>query len=202
MTLVLGPNAKTRGPRRLSHFRLVDLLENGYISPTNAAQYFKFAFVRCPWDRVVSTYRYLRIGGEFKRFVCDVLPNSLMGSRQYGYFVMPQRNYTHGAHGDCLVDFVGRFERISEDFQFVREKLGLHPNLPHRNRHQPSPVSIPSKLRQAALGLYNLNAAHFVGAFKQKEHHSNFRNYFDPESAAVVGELYKDDVSTFNYSFD
>jgi Sulfotransferase family len=35
-------------------------------------------------------------------------------------------------HGNLLADFIGRFERLEEDWTFVAQKLGITEKLPHR----------------------------------------------------------------------
>jgi hypothetical protein len=201
--LLLGPNPDPRrGPRRLSHLTARELRSFGYISPGLFDSYFKFAFVRDPWDRAVSTYKYLRIGGEFKRFVCDILPNSLMNSDYYGYFVRPQYDYLHDDQGNRLVDFVGRFERLEDDFNVIRKRLRLGAALPHKNQHLSSRIPLASRVRQAAFGALALSPAHVIAAFRAKEVHERPEDYFDKESAALIGEIYKADVDAFGYEFE
>ena len=45
-----------------------------------------------------------------------------------------QLDYVADASGQPIVDFVGRYERLREDFSVVRERLGLVQDLPHINR--------------------------------------------------------------------
>lgn len=200
-SLVLGPNIGKVGPRRLSHFTIPELIESGHIDAKGVSSYFKFGFVRNPWDRLVSTYRYLQIGGEFKRFACDVLPNSLWKSKHYGYFVRPQFEYLHDRNGKILVDFTGRFECLDEDFGLVRQTLGISAPLLHVNKPRNHAPPLSSKLRQAAFGALMLNYAHMSGALQRKEAHGNFRAYYDAESASFIGNLYQKDVSLFQYTF-
>lgn len=44
-----------------------------------------------------------------------------------------QYHYIYSPNSEKLVDFVGRFERIEEDFALVMERVGLAERLPHRN---------------------------------------------------------------------
>jgi hypothetical protein len=201
-SLLVGPNPDpNRGPRRLSHLTAEDFLKFGYVTQDLFDAYFKFGFVRNPWDRVVSIYKYLRIGGDFKKFACDVLPNSLWTS-YYGYFVRPQYDFLYDDSGRCLVDFVGRFETIVEDFDKVRKRLHLKGALPHKNQLFSPQITMKGRLGHAALGVRALNLAHVVGAFGPKDVRGSPKEYFDAESVAVVGEIYKDDVSAFGYHFE
>ncbi|MCA8900574.1 MAG: sulfotransferase family 2 domain-containing protein [Hyphomonas sp.] len=99
---------------------------------------FKFTFVRNPWDWQVSAYFYaiqtrahshheeIRSLGSFDAFVryqCE------RGAPSQSSFVFDQ-------DGRSLMDFVGRFEYLEEDFQTVCQKLGIEAALPHRNASQ------------------------------------------------------------------
>ncbi len=44
-----------------------------------------------------------------------------------------QSHYVYDLNGNQIVDFVGRFENIEQDFQLIKEKLGLDISLPHLN---------------------------------------------------------------------
>jgi len=92
-------------------------------------EYFKFAFVRNPWDRLYSAYAYLkelhdRLHGGFEpwlRFVC-----AEVRERKYepGAHHAPQADYLLH-EGIEVLDFVGRYENLQQDFATVCSKLGV-----------------------------------------------------------------------------
>jgi hypothetical protein len=104
---------------------------------------FKFAFVRNPWDLQVSSYHHLMrerprllVGiddfGTFLRWKLD--PN-----RNYHYIVDTsielQSDYVVDLNGNIIVDYIGRYERLEEDFREACKKIGISPpNLPHKRR--------------------------------------------------------------------
>ncbi len=99
------------------------------------AAYFKFGFVRNPWDRVVSLYErneavQMKEQMTFEQFVdwieyaSATCVHSSPHRQQLDWFVSPD--------GEILVDFIGRFERLEEDWATVAEKIGVSPSLPHR----------------------------------------------------------------------
>ena len=124
-----------------------------------------------------------------------------MKSDYYGYFVRPQHDYLYDDEGRLLVDFVGRFEQLGQDFETVRKQLKLTTALPHKNKHVSPSIPLASRFRQAALGSLAMSPAHVAAAFGTKEKHPRAREYFDAESASVVGEIYKRDVQAFGYEF-
>ncbi|NEO33571.1 MAG: sulfotransferase family protein [Symploca sp. SIO3C6] len=100
--------------------------------------YFKFGFVRNPWDRVVSLY--LRREGlqmrdklTFDEFVSwikyssSTCVNSIPHVNQIDWFVDP--------HGNVIVDFIGRFENLQKDWTTISKQLGLKQDLPHKNKN-------------------------------------------------------------------
>lgn len=101
---------------------------------------FSFAFVRNPWDKVASHYHYrvqtdqTGLGdGEtgFNEWVIRAY-----GEKDPAYYdnpkmFMPQVDWVSNAEGKVIVDFIGRFERLEEDFARVCDAIGAEASLPH-----------------------------------------------------------------------
>ena len=110
-----------------------------------AFTYFKFAFVRNPWDRLVSAFFYLARGGcnafdqafrdahlahyagDFTAFVHDLERH--MDAPHF----RPQCFWVCDATGRVLTDFLGRYETLVGDFTAVAERLDLDAALPFLN---------------------------------------------------------------------
>jgi hypothetical protein len=117
-------------------------------------RYFTFSFVRHPIDRALSLYSWAakaaqqprrslpqRVLGRFSPPVKQDPSqwNSVRayrGTSSFSEFIRhpalddapgmrPQSASLGDGEGNLIVDFVGRFERINEDFRYVQEKLGL-----------------------------------------------------------------------------
>ena len=99
-------------------------------------RYFKFAFVRNPWDWNVSFYHYvlqtpehpLHVGASHMSGFAEFLAWRTDKSR------LLQKDFVADRDGNLLVDFVGRFEDLEEDFGKVCSAVGLRAALPHLNR--------------------------------------------------------------------
>ena len=75
-------------------------------------EYFKFAFVRNPWDMMVSYYHFLMASPEHHRFAAV---QKLGGFREYLKYeihrgVVSQSHHLCNESGSVLVDYIGRFD--------------------------------------------------------------------------------------------
>ncbi len=105
--------------------------------------YFKFGFVRNPWDRVVSLYerteaRQMRETTSFEEFVRGIRFSSstCVHSSPHRY----QLDWFLGPSGEMLADFIGKFENLADDWALIVKRLGAEGTLPHtrknpRSRH-------------------------------------------------------------------
>lgn len=103
---------------------------------------FKFAFVRNPWDLQVSSFHHIRrerpqfLNGynDFKSFT----QYKFDPARQYQYHVDTsielQSDYLIDLHGNTIVDFIGRYENLHDDFAHICQQIGLKCELPHRRK--------------------------------------------------------------------
>ena len=136
--------------------------------------YFKFSFVRNPWDKLVSVfyYRRLRYGLytsiDFKQFIkhnvkkwkVDTISNENANALQY--------NWLCDFNGKLVTDFIGKIENFQEDFNTICDKIGIpRKQLPHKNATK----------------------------------HKHYTEYYDDETKQLVAEKYAKDIETFGYEF-
>ena len=149
--------------------------------------YFKFTFVRNPWDRVFSAYNFLKKGGanEFDRqwapkIACyETFDNFIKRGLHTPQMVKklhfrPQHWFLDVPyHSDISVDFVGFFENIVQDFEIIKSRLNLDhdPVLKHVNQS-----SLNQKL--------------------------DYRDFYTDETREIVGRFYCQDIKRFGYEFD
>jgi hypothetical protein len=126
--------------------------------------YFTFAFERNPWDRQVSHYHY-KIKNKnpkpaFDRYL----------ARKNKAFV---DNYDlYSENGEIIVDFVGRYENLAEDFNTVLKRLGL----------------------EGKTSLSKVNTT--------PNRATDYRSYFIDETRKRIESWYQPEIKAFAYSFD
>lgn len=104
---------------------------------------FKFVFVRNPWDLQVSSWHHIgrekpEVLGEVHTFE-EFLRLKFDPERPYDYMLDISRelqsDYIVDLHGNTIVDYIGRYERLQEDFDAVCERIGIaRVRLPHERR--------------------------------------------------------------------
>ncbi len=179
--LLLRFNADPRlGPERLAHLTAEEYVRCGHIDQIQFASFFKFSFVRNPWARLVSEYRYRNYVNRisFKDFLTKGLPPA--GPSDAYRHIVPQYDFLHDSKGRLLVDFVGRFENLQDDFDIVCSRLGItESTLPHVNQSKPGHGSLAGQSGPA----------------------SHYSDYYDEETRGLVATMYSKDIDAFGYEF-
>lgn len=90
-------------------------------------EYFKFAFVRNPFDRFVSTCFFLnRTDPNFADSAVNFMKERLQRSRfQQRILVKPQYQQLCWGNGDIALDFVGRYESLQQSFDEICAQVGI-----------------------------------------------------------------------------
>ena len=139
-------------------------------------RFFKFAFVRNPWERLVSLYHFQRdqfaASPDFRQRWPEIAAR-FATTHSFGEWLRGgpgptlQLDRIADREGRLLVDFVGRFEQIERDFSYVQQRIGIMASLPHllRSEHRP------------------------------------YRDYYDDEAHDLVAHHYRRDIEGFGYDF-
>jgi hypothetical protein len=151
--------------------------------------YFKFAFVRNPWDRLVSWWSNIETNREayvkglplnrFQSFVlsrastfeefllnCD---QEIVDDDGRKWIYRNQFDYLSDADDQLLVDFVGRFEQLKTHFMLAsRKAVGRELDLPRANAST----------------------------------HRHYSEYYTADMAQYVGSRFRRDIEAFGYVFE
>lgn len=111
-------------------------LGHGHISLTEArpvlgedafTRYFKFAFVRNPWDRFVSYCAFTTSKqGAFERDPQAVMRHFLFVAPPRGHLIaFPQHQFVCDADGALLADQLGRVEDMQASYDAIAARIGI-----------------------------------------------------------------------------
>ena len=156
----------------------------------------KFCFVRNPFDLLYSTWKYWVYGHGFTcsfkewliwRYSGRMLDGlKFLDDEQFPTFEskmshipiawymnrVPQTYWFVDEKGNFLVDFIGCFEFVKDDFNVIVNHLKLTDvYLPHANRNR-------------------------------SDEEKDYRVFYDDETRQIIEDLYSLDLSIFGYSFD
>lgn len=144
---------------------------NGWFNIDN---YYKTAFVRNPFDRLLSGFMYLKhreerpdlINLNFTEYCRKI--DKKKPTKTHKYILKPQLDYIVNEGGQIITDFIGRFENIEEDFQKMCNNIGR------------TDATLPKK---------------------NSTEHKNYREYYDDYSKQLVEDIFYQDLKEFNYKF-
>ena len=109
------------------HMRASELRD--LLGPARWSDSFTFAFVRNPFSRAYSTYKYLKQHRAELPFIdqFDTFDEYVSSAEWDGHgpfrLLLPQSHWTHH-RGEQLVDFIGRVETFTADLDHVLRMVG------------------------------------------------------------------------------
>ena len=97
-----------------------------FMDPAKFSEYFKFAFVRNPFDRFISYCSFItRERGAFKTDPQKVMRRVLANPPSEHVLFWPQNTFLVDGEGKLLTDYVGRVETMQQSFEFIASKIGV-----------------------------------------------------------------------------
>lgn len=159
---------------RNKHWTLNDW--KNILDPDIFNSYFKFSFIRNPWDIIISEYsdRWYtdkHVGGpigeksgkSLKYFLDRYTPQRYTHCKSFHEYFCPKQ-----------IDFVGRFENRKNDLEYISNKIGF---------------DIDSKIRERPVQSQKVNKKHY-------------KLYYNNETRQIVAKRYAKDIEYFGYKFE
>jgi hypothetical protein len=113
---------------RLQHGHLSLVQLRPFMRAEDFASFFKFAFVRNPFDRFISYCAFMtRAVGQFEADPKRVMRHYLANPPQQHILFQPQHSFVTGADGALLTDHVGRVEERQSSYDELARRIGIPP---------------------------------------------------------------------------
>ena len=192
---------KSIGPPSLAHLTPFQYVDHSYLSKELFESYFKFSFVRNPWERIVSIYKYFKYHKmmTFEDFLKVIFP--YLWKERYD-FVRPQVDFLYDRNGNQIVDFIGRFESLKKDMDTVKTKLA-HPlaDLSHINKPPGAHNWYSRWTMRFIFKQLKKNPGLFKHLYLFSPVNKNYREYYTPVAQKIVESYYQEDIERFKYEF-
>lgn len=164
----------------LSHFSLDEIAKD-----LNIDSFFKFSFVRNPWDRLVSKYFYYKAGckkedvnslklfdkiDDFDDYIVKIYENFNNIQNNYPSHLLCNHFKTQSSFitsQKYKLDFLGKFENFNFDLKKIGNIFNVQKSIPYLN---------------------------FTN-------HKNYQSYYNKKTKKIVEELYEEDIKNFDYKF-
>jgi hypothetical protein len=110
---------------RLGHGHLSLREVQPFMSAKDFQSFFKFAFVRNPFDRFVSFSAFMtRAERHFDRAPQVVMRHFLANPSEHILF-RPQHTFVTDAGGELMTDYVGRVEQMQQSYDEIAQRIGV-----------------------------------------------------------------------------
>ena len=101
------------------------------MTPQKWATYYKFTFIRNPYDRMISGWNHMnkdRGNRNVPKIPFDqyVTMKGIVSDMEYIHTFMNQAQHIMNERRELVVNFIGHFERLEEDFDKVLTHLGIY----------------------------------------------------------------------------
>ena len=136
------------------------------------SDYYKFAFVRNPWSRILSSYfwrqtlpkeRPVLPFEDFIGNVAQIVAKKNYYSQEFGDHFIPQTEFTSD------VNDIFKFEDFEASIATIAAKTGIVIN------------KIPPK---------------------KAKHYDDYTKFYNKETRQIIAKIYKTEISKFGYSFE
>ncbi|VAW74525.1 hypothetical protein MNBD_GAMMA12-216 [hydrothermal vent metagenome] len=184
-----GPNADRNIDKSFSRNTHVNLKQLKLaISKKKWSTYFKFAFVRNPWDLVVSRYHWEKKGMDcsvagFRDWLPEYVNSDYVEPERNAQSNIVQAVWERGGgyindlqspfildNGRVEIQFVGHYESLNEDFSAVCNSVGI------------DTLALP----------------HLKSGFRNSK---GYRDLYDSSSKQLVENAFATDIDHFGYQF-
>jgi hypothetical protein len=156
--------------------------------------YYKFTFVRNPYDRMVSAFKYLnkinKINIHTNNFKDFIFENTHLSDYVYFHTFISQYDHLIDNNSNININYIGKFENLNEDFITVLRIIGIS-EIKHTKYLEDNII-----INSSSQGKMHYDKTDKI---KKNEKETLYTNYYDEECLQRINNYFKKDFERFNF---
>jgi len=157
-----------RNGRSMHHFSALEIKS---LFPELFKKYYKFSFVRNPYDRLLSEYYWCKIQNvgykfgktkmEFLNYVSNVIKQKTYFKNIFHDHFIPQYMFIYNTQNKLLVNHLFKYEDLDNAIRFIKKKIQINGNLHQLNKTNVEKTDWSNEEKEIIYELYKKDFLYF-----------------------------------------
>ena len=162
--LLLG----VKNGRSMHHYSALEIKS---LFPDIFSKYYKFSFVRNPYDRLLSEYYWCKIPNvgfkygktklEFLYYVSNVIKQKSYFKNIFNDHFIPQYMFVYNTNNELLVNHLFKYEDLDIAIEFIKKKININKSLDKLNKTNTEKTEWSNIEKEIIYSLYEKDFLYF-----------------------------------------
>ena len=154
--------------RSMHHYSALEIKS---LFPDIFSKYYKFSFVRNPYDRLLSEYYWCKIPNvgfkygktklEFLYYVSNVIKQKSYFKNIFNDHFIPQYMFVYNTNNELLVNHLFKYENLDIAIEFIKKKININKSLDKLNKTNTEKTEWSNIEKEIIYSLYEKDFLYF-----------------------------------------